>query len=259
MDLTGKVALVTGGGRGVGRATALALAEAGCDVAVVARSTDEIAQVADEIHGHGRRAYALALDLAAPERIPAALASIQRELGEVAILVNNAAVVEPLGPTTDVDPAVWAQALTVNLTSVFALTQAALPAMLRQGWGRVVAVSTGVASGSGMVNANAYSVSKAALEMWGRNLAAELAETGVTVNIVRPGTVDTAMQAHIRTQPAERVGAPMHERFMRFYESGALIAPELPARLITRVIAGDETGEVINIGDERGQALLRQA
>ena len=259
MDLTGKVALVTGGGRGVGRATALALADAGCDVAVLARSTDEIAQVADEIRQRGQHSMAVALDLAAPEHIPAALATIQQELGDVTILVNNAAVIEPLGPTATVDPLVWAQALTVNLTSVFALTQAALPAMLRQGWGRVVAVSTGIATGAGMVNANAYSVTKAGLEMWARNLAAELAGTGVTVNVVRPGTVDTAMQAHIRTQSAERVGAQMVERFTRFHESGALIAPELPARLITQVIAGDETGEVISIGDERGQALLRRA
>jgi NAD(P)-dependent dehydrogenase (short-subunit alcohol dehydrogenase family) len=110
-----------------------------------------------------------------------------------------------------------------------------------------------------MLNASAYSVSKAALEMWGRNLAMELAGTGVTVNVVRPGTVDTAMQTHIRTQSPERVGADMVARFTRFHESGALIAPELPARLIMQVITGGATGEVISVNDERGQALLRQA
>ena len=261
-DRTGQVALVTGGGRGIGRATALALAAAGCDVAVLARTPAEVEAVAAEIARAGRRGFAVMADLADLGAIVPTVDRVRDRLGPVSILVNNAATAEPLGPSLQVDPAEWARALTSNLSSVFALISATLPDMLQAGWGRVVSVSSGVASGNGMINANAYSTSKAGLEMLTRNLAAELAEAGaagITVNAVRPGTVDTAMQGHIRGQPADRVGQAMYDRFANFYESGALLPPEVPARLILAVIAGQMTGEVISVSDERGRALLSQA
>ena len=258
MELNGRVALITGGGRGIGRVTALALAAAGCDVAVLARSTHEVEEVAAEIERSGRRSLAVSADLADPVALTSAVAAIRAQLGPLAVLVNNAAIVEPLGPSIAADPEDWARAININLTSVFRLISATLPGMLELGWGRIVSVSSGVAAGTGMNHANAYSVSKAGVEMLTRNLAAELAGKVVTVNAVRPGTVDTAMQGHIRTQPVERVGQAMHDRFAGWYESGALLAPELPARLITAVIAGEETGEVFAIGDPRSQELLQR-
>lgn len=246
MDLTGRIALVTGGGRGIGRATALALAAEGAEVAVLARSSAEIEHVAAEIEKTGQRGLAVTADLADAAAIRAALQTVREGLGPVSILVNNAAVVEPLGRSVSVDPAEWARAITINLSSIFQLINATLPPMLETGWGRIVSVSSGVASGNGMIHGNAYATSKAGLEMLTRNLAAELAGTGVTVNAVRPGTVDTAMQAHIRTQPADRVGQEMRDRFVKFYESGALLDPDLPARLIVAVIQGDATGEIVS-------------
>ena len=259
MELEGKVALVTGGGRGIGRATALALAAAGCDVAVLARTSIEVEQVAAEVRQLGRRGVALSADLADLATIAGVVTQLREQLGPVALLVNNAAVVEPIGASVGVDLNQWAQALTINLTSVFGLIQAVLPDMLTANWGRIVAVSSGIASGNGMTNMNAYSVSKAGLEMLVRNLAVELAGSGVTVNAVRPGTVDTAMQAHIRIQPVERVGQTIHESFAGFHARGALRAPEEPARLIVQVLAGDASGEVISIGDARSLALLERA
>ena len=259
MELEGKVALVTGGGRGIGRATALALASAGCDVAVLARTSTEVEQVAAEVRQLGRRGVALSADLADLAAIAGVVTQLREQLGPVALLVNNAAVVEPVGASVAVDLNQWAQALTINLTSVFGLIQALLPDMLTANWGRIVAVSSGIASGNGMTNMNAYSVSKAGLEMLVRNLAVELAGSGVTVNAVRPGTVDTAMQAHIRSQPVERVGQTIHESFAGFHARGALRAPEEPARLIVAVLGGDASGEVISIGDARSLALLEHA
>ncbi|MBE3559734.1 MAG: SDR family oxidoreductase [Ktedonobacteraceae bacterium] len=254
--LEGKIALVTGGGRGIGRTTALALAREGCDVVVVARTYAEIEQVAAEIRVQGRRGLAFACDIADGQAIARTFASLVEETDPVDILINNAGVVEPLGPTATADPELWSQALQVNLIGAFRWIHACLPEMLRRGWGRIVNISTGAAAGAGMLNASAYSTSKAGLEMLTLNLAAELAGSGITVNAVRPGTVDTAMQTHIRSQPAERVGRQMHERFTGLHEQGMLLDPVQPARLITALVLGKSSGEVVSIYDQRGQELL---
>ena len=259
MTLHGRVAFVTGGGRGIGRATALALATAGCDVAVLARTRDEVAQVAAEIQRLGQRSLAITADLADSAAVAAVVEQVHAALGAPTILVNNAAVVEPLGQTLEVEPAQWGQAMAINLTSIFALIHATLPAMLTGGWGRIVSVSSSAGAGSGMIRASAYSVTKAGLEMLTRNLAKELEGTGVTVNAMRPGPVDTAMQEHIRSQPVERVGQAMHDRFIAAHEKGALLVPELPARLLVQIIPGDATGEIISIDDACGQALLHSS
>ena len=119
--------------------------------------------------------------------------------GRVDILVNNAATVEPLGPTASIAVAELRLAFELNVVAPVALTSAFLPGMLDAGWGRVVNVSSGIAAyPAGMVRGNAYATTKAALEAHTLNLAAELHGTGVTVNAYRPGGVDTAMQAWIR-------------------------------------------------------------
>ena len=121
--------------------------------------------------------------------------------GRVDILVNNAATVEPLGPTISIPAADLRLAFEVNVVAPAALTAAVLPGMLDVGWGRVVNVSSGIAAyPAGMVRGNAYATTKAALEAHTVNLAAELRGTGVTVNAYRPGGVDTAMQAWIRSR-----------------------------------------------------------
>ena len=128
-----------------------------------------------------------------------------------------------------------------------ALTAAVLPGMLDAGWGRVVNVSSGiVAFPAGMVRGNAYAATKAALEAHTVNLAAELAGTGVTVNAYRPGGVDTAMQAWIRSQDPERIGG-LHERFNKNYAEGTLITPEHSAAALLAHLAGDGTGEVWDV------------
>jgi len=139
--LSGKVALITGGGRGIGRATALELARRGADIAVAARGAPEIEVVAATVRDGGRRALAIPRDLSDAAAARALAAIVERELGPVAILVNNAGVVGPFGPLWENDPTAWEQALRLNLAAPFLLTRAALPRMIAAGWGRIVNVS----------------------------------------------------------------------------------------------------------------------
>jgi NAD(P)-dependent dehydrogenase (short-subunit alcohol dehydrogenase family) len=247
----GRVALVTGAGRGIGRAIALGLASAGASVALVSRTEQELEQVAAEIGRQGGAALAAVADVSDIDQIQRVVSRVTTELGPVEVLVNNAAVVEPLGPSSDVDPRDWETATRINLIGPVTLSLAVLPGMLERGWGRIVNVSSGVASNpAGMIGANAYTATKAALEAHALNLAAEIAGTGVTgvtVNVFRPGTVDTAMQGWIREQDPDRIGAALHQQFVAIQQHGALLTPERSASvLLDHLLAGDN-GEIWNV------------
>lgn len=255
--LDGKRAVVTGAGRGVGRAVAEQLAGAGVRVLLVARTAVQLDDVAESIRQAGGVAETLSADVARPDT-PSEVAHLAVDrLGGVDILINNAAVVAPLAAdSTTVDRAVWARALAVNVTAPIMLDLALSPAMVQAGWGRIVNVSSGVvARPESMVGGNAYVTTKAALEAHTVNLAAEIAESGVTVNVYRPGTVDTAMQAWIREQPRERVGADLHSRFADFHASGRLIPAEESARALLRRLSGPENGQVWSV-DDAGPPVL---
>jgi 3-oxoacyl-[acyl-carrier protein] reductase len=240
-----RTALVTGAGRGIGRAVALGLAAAGARIAILARSTNELDGVAATVRGHGGVVLVLGADVGDPRQVAQAASSALNEFGTVDVLVNNAAVVWPLGPTISVDPADWATAIAINVVGPVTLTSLLLPAMLEQRWGRIVNVSSGIAANpAAMIGGNAYAASKAALEAHTLNLAAELTGSGVTVNTYRPGMVDTAMQAWIRGQPPEQIGAALHERFTAAHQQGALISPEQSARSLLAHLATDSTGEI---------------
>jgi NAD(P)-dependent dehydrogenase (short-subunit alcohol dehydrogenase family) len=249
-DFAGKTALVTGAGRGIGRAVALGLGTAGARVVLLARTTAQLDETRALLRARGvpaGRVSVLPADLAdEDDRGRAAAAALAA--GRVDILINNAATVEPLGPTTGIKAADLRLAFEVNVVAPAALTAAVLPGMLEAGWGRVVNVSSGIAANpAGMVRANAYAATKAALEAHTVNLAAELRGTGVTVNAYRPGGVDTAMQAWIRRQDPERIGTGLHDRFNRNYAEGSLITPEHTAAVLLARLAGDDTGMIWDV------------
>jgi 3-oxoacyl-[acyl-carrier protein] reductase len=247
-DMTGRVAVVTGAGRGIGREIALGLAGAGAGVALLARSKNELEAVASEIQSAGGTALALVTDVSDPSEARAAVAHAAAELGEIGVLVNDAAIVSPLGATSELDPADVSRSLAVNVAAVITLTGAVIPAMTAAGWGRIVNISSGIAARpAGMVRANAYATSKAALEAHTINLAAELAGTGVTVNAFRPGSVDTAMQAWIRGQAPDQVGAELHRRFTASYQQGNLISPQQSAQSLLTHLDTGATGQIWDV------------
>jgi NAD(P)-dependent dehydrogenase (short-subunit alcohol dehydrogenase family) len=247
-SMDGKTALVTGAGRGIGRAIALGLARSGARLALVARSRDELEQAAGQVQELGGKALVITADVGSPGQLAAAVGRARGELGDVDVLINNAAVVTPLGASAGIDPAQWAAAIGVNVVAVANLSFLLLPAMITNGWGRIVNISSGIAARpAGMVRANAYATSKAALEAHTINLAAELAGTGVTVNAFRPGSVDTAMQAWIRGQAPDQVGAELHQRFTASYQQGSLISPQQSAQSLLTHLDTDATGQIWDV------------
>lgn len=193
-QLLGKVALVTGGGRGIGKGIALALAAAGCDVAVnyVSREADAHA-TADAIRAAGRRALVVKADVANASEVAALVKSVETGLGSIDILVNNAgrATFESIEQMTE---ASWNETLQLNLTSVFLLTQAVLPGMRARKWGRIINL-TSVAGQAGSVMAVHYSAAKAGVIAATKSYARLLAKEGVTVNAISPALIGTEMVA----------------------------------------------------------------
>ncbi|HXO59407.1 MAG TPA: SDR family NAD(P)-dependent oxidoreductase [Candidatus Acidoferrum sp.] len=203
-ELTGRIALVTGGGRGIGRAVALSLATAGVDVAVTARSTKELEETAAAIRALGRRAEAITCDVSERPQVDAMIARVRTALGDPLILVNNAGVAgsAKLADTTD---EMWDRMLRVNATGAFYCTRAVLPMMLQANWGRVVNIASVAAKAGGLYIA-AYTASKHALLGLTRAVAAEVAARGITVNAVCPGYVDTEMTDASAANIVKRTG-----------------------------------------------------
>lgn len=246
-ELIGKTAVVSGAGRGIGRSTAIALASRGARVILLARSTSELDEVAGVIGERGGEALAIPTDVGDAVERGSTTKRIISDVGGADIVINNAAVVWPLGPTVTVDLTEWERAIAVNLFGAVSLTVALLPGMLERGWGRVVNVSSGIVSyPEGMIGGNAYAASKSALEAHTINLAAELADTGVTVNVYRPGTVDTEMQAWIRRQSGNRIVDALRDRFVESYEKGSLITPDDSAKSLVLNLMTDLTGQIWN-------------
>jgi 3-oxoacyl-[acyl-carrier protein] reductase len=234
-ELKNRVALVTGGSRGIGKAIALALANAGAAVAVNYRERgDEAASVVETIHQGSGRAVAIAADVSISGAVQRMIHEAEERLGPIDILVNNAgmAVMRGLDDITEED---FDRAFAVNLKSAFLCTQAVLPGMRARRWGRIINISSiGARVGAGAVSV-AYGACKAGLEGLTRGYALRLAPEGVTVNAVAPGLIDTEM------------GKPLIE---------AGVAARIP---VGRVGTGDEIAQAVMllVGDAyiTGQTL----
>jgi 3-oxoacyl-[acyl-carrier protein] reductase len=209
--LKGRVALVTGGSRGIGRAIAISLADAGAAVAVnYLQKQPEAMQVVDAIRSGGGRAMVVGADVSQAVAVRDMVAAVERELGPIDVLVNNAGIglVRTIDDLTEED---FDRTIAVNLKSVFLCTQAVMPGMRARKWGRIVNISSGAARGAGGVGPH-YNASKAGLEGMTRGYAARLVKDGITVNAVAPSLIATDMVGAVASSasriPLGRFGTP---------------------------------------------------
>ena len=227
MKLEGKGAVITGGGRGIGAAVAHALAREGASVVVSARSEAEIESVAAELRGGGHAAWAVPCDVTDPAQVFGLAERAAEYLGQVDVLVNNAGIA-PSAPLKSLTLEVWNRTLAVNATGVFLCTKAFLPGMVERGWGRVVTVAS-IAGKTGGPYISAYAASKHAVLGFTRSVAAEVARSGVTVNAVCPGYVDTPMTDLSVARIVEKTGAEaesVRETMRRTSPQNRLMEPE---------------------------------
>ena len=212
VSLNSRVALVTGGSRGIGQAIAVSLAEAGASIAVNYREkAAEARNVAETIRGAGGRAMAIGADVSLAAEVAAMMAAVERDLGPVDVLINNAGIglVRTVDDLTEDD---FDRTIAVNLKSVFLCTQAVVPGMRARKWGRIVNISSGAARGAGGVGPH-YNASKAGMEGMTRGYAARLVKDGITVNAVAPSLIETDMvRSGVASSPARiplgRFGTP---------------------------------------------------
>lgn len=207
-SLENKVALVTGGSRGIGRAIALAFAEAGADVVVSSRKLPDLEQVAEEIKATGRKGLAIASHVAKVEESKNLIEKVKGEFGHLDILVNNAGTNPYMGPLIDAEEWAWDVVMNVNLKGPFLLSQLAARVMLEQGGGNIINIaSTAGINPSGL---HMYSISKAALIMMTRVMAMEWGKDNIRVNAIAPGLIKTRFsEALWKGTPAEdRAAAP---------------------------------------------------
>ncbi len=213
--MTNRVALVTGASRGIGRACALALSDAGVRVAVAARNVEQLESLVSEIHAKGHDAFAVPVDLGDAGSIKDAIARIAKEFGPVAILVNNAGIVKD-GLAMRMKKDDWDSVIATNLTGAFLAIQQVLPAMMRERWGRIINISSVVGEMGNAGQAN-FSASKAGLIGLTKSIAQEMGSRNITVNAVAPGYVETGMTAGLAQElrdkmlaniPLKRIGRP---------------------------------------------------
>ena len=253
--LSGQVAAVTGGGRGIGRAIAATLSAAGATTAVLARSASEIDKTARMIEQAGGRARPFVVDVTDAVTVERTLAEIERSLGPVTLLVNNAAVPGPIGPFRETDPAEWWRTLDVNLRGVVLCCRAVLPGMIARREGRIINIGS---SALPVAYFSAYASSKAALVRFTETVAAEVKPHGVSMFAMGPGTVRTAMAEHSLRSSEGRKWLPW---FKRIFDQGLDVPAERPSRLVLELASGRAdslSGRFLSIWDDL-DSLLRNA
>jgi len=253
MQLDGKVAVVTGASRGLGRQVALKLAGHGARVALVARNEDQLHETEQLIRQAGGLAQLAPADISNPAAVITVQEFIVAELGSPAILINAAGIFGPIQLIKESDPARWVETIMINAIGPYLMGRAFVGGMLEQGWGRIVNFTSAASlHPPGALN-SAYATSKVALNQFTRHLAAELAGSGVTANVIHPGDVKTDMWADIQAQASQ--AGPIGEEYLqwtRWVEQTGGDDPGKAADLVLQLMsdqAASTTGQFLWIED----------
>jgi NAD(P)-dependent dehydrogenase (short-subunit alcohol dehydrogenase family) len=224
MKLKGKTAVVTGAGRGLGQAIALAMSKEGARVTIVSRSLNELEFTARKIIEQGGECLVFQGDISDPNRVASMARQTTERFSRVDVLVNNAAVIGPTRFLEDADFEAWEKAIDINLNGPFFCARALAPSMAHQGGGKIINISSGLGQ-MPFPRFCAYSVSKAGIIQLTRSLSEELKEMNIQVNAIDPGVMDTSMQEEIRALGPSVLGKSIHDRFVEYKEKGQLKDP----------------------------------
>ncbi|MSR81713.1 MAG: SDR family NAD(P)-dependent oxidoreductase [Candidatus Latescibacteria bacterium] len=244
--LKGKVAVVTGASRGLGRQVALALAAQGAAVALVARGEAALKQVEAQLRQAGHQALALPADVTQAHQVETLKEKVQDQLGIPAILINAAGIFGPIQLIANSDPEAWVQTIQINTVAPYLTCRAFMGGMIAQGWGRIVNFTSAAAlHPPGPLN-SAYGTSKVALNQFTRHLAAELEGSGVTANVMHPGDVKTEMWADIRDQ-ANAMGpeAEAYRQWVKWVEQTGGDDPAKAARRVLQLMGEQTNGRFL--------------
>lgn len=255
-SLKGQVVVITGGSRGIGRAAALRLAQSGAQVMISARDPVELQETVNLVQAQNGTAAYTPGDVARWQDMQHLAASTHESFGPIDVLVVNAGVLAPVGDLWESEPEDWGANIIVNLVGAYHPVRAILPGMVRRRKGRIIFVSSGVASRP-QPGWTAYCAAKAGMEHLARTLAAEIDQQGLPIKVLtfHPGVVDTEMQADIRAFDASTFAAV--GKYRRYAQEGLLRPPDEPAALIwwlATSLADEYHGQVISLDD----ATIRQ-
>ena len=235
-----KTAFITGASRGIGRACAIALAQAGNRVALAARDLAKLGEVADEVRALGAEAHVVAIDMASFDSIKDAIASTSKDFGRIDILVNNAGITRD-GLALRMKPEDWESVIRTNLTGAFFASQQVLQGMMKERWGRIVNISSIVGESGNPGQAN-YVASKAGLIGLTKSLAQEIASRNITVNAVTPGFIETDMTAVLTDD--QKTNMLSHIPLKRFGKPEEIAAA---VKFLASEDAGYITGHVLSV------------
>ena len=249
--LANRVALVTGAGRGIGRAIAITMGSEGASLALAARTRSELDETEQSVRAVGAEAIVIEADLSRRSTPASLVAEVADRIGPVEILVNNAGVgaSKRCAPVSDFDDDQWDLTLAVNLTAPYLLTKAVLGSMLDRGWGRIITVAS-VNSKRASYHGCAYSASKHGVLGLMRTVALEVASAGITANCICPGPVETAMLAKRIEYDARRLGRSTEDHIRQLTPMGGILAPEDIAPMAVYLASDDAgmiTGQSYNI------------
>lgn len=234
VNLNDQIAIVTGGGRGIGRAIAEALAAAGAHTVVLARTKKELEETVTLIADAGGKASAFACDVTDADSVHRLIAHIDQSIGPVDLLVNNAGILGPLRPLADSDPAEWWRGMEVNLRGPLLATHAVLPAMIARRRGRIINVSSGAGTAAPPYFSS-YVTSKTALIRFTECVAVEIQPFGLSAFSISPGTVRSAMTEISLNSPDGRRWLPW---FKKIFDDGLDVSPDKPAQLVLTLASG---------------------